>query len=71
MRVFTAKDRVDFNNFTLEIESFEIVGKAHQVSFWRQFVLRVPPVAIAEDPQLPAFNKFFQAVLYVEEIARG
>lgn len=39
---FTAKDRVDFDNFTLEIESFKIVGKAHQVGFWRQFVLRVP-----------------------------
>ena len=71
MRVFTAKDSVDFDNFTLEIESFEIVGKAHQVGFWRQFVLRVPPVAIAEDPQLAAFNEFLQAILYVEEIARG
>ena len=71
MWVFTTKDRVDFHNFTLEIESFKIVSKAHQVGFWRQFVLRVPPVTVTEDPQLAAFNEFLQAVLYVEEIARG
>ena len=55
----------------LKIERFQIMGKAHQVSLWRQFVLRMPPITVAENPQLTAVDNFLQAVLYVKEASPG
>lgn len=67
MRVLTAKHRMDFDDLALKIECFQIMGKAHQVSLRRQFVLRMTPITVAENPQLTAVDKFLQAILDVKK----
>ncbi len=39
MGVLTAKARRDFDDLSLEVEGFKIVGKPIRLAFWRQFVL--------------------------------
>lgn len=49
---------MDFDDLALEVEGFKIVGKAHQISLWRQFVLWMSPIAVTEYPKLAAIDKF-------------
>lgn len=58
---------MDFDDLALKIERFQIVGKAHQVGLWRQLVLRMSPITVAENPQLTTFDKFLQAILNVKK----
>lgn len=58
MGVLTAKYGMDFDDLALEVEGFKIVGKPHQISLWRQFVLWMSPIAVTEYPKLATIDKF-------------
>ena len=69
MRVLATENGVDLHPFFLQVEGFEVMGDRHQVGFRRQLVGRVAPIAIHERPELAAFEKLLQPILYVAEIA--
>ena len=65
--IFTPKDCLNFDNLLLPLKGFKVVGNCHEVGFRRKLIGRVPPIAVGEDAELPAFNKFFQPRLYIRE----
>ena len=69
MRVTTTEDRVDLDDLLLEIERLQIVSDRHQVCFGWQLVGRAAPVCVGKRTQLTGFNKAFDLVLHVPEIA--
>ena len=70
VRILAAEDRLDLDDFLLEVERLEVVRDRHQVGFRRQLVGRVAPVAVAERPELSRLDELLQAVLQVAEVAR-
>ena len=71
MRVLAAQNRVDADDFALEIEHFKVVRHSEEVHCGRQLHLRMAPVALVEDAELAARDKLLQAVLHVAEVPDG
>ena len=69
MRVLAAQDRVDLDDFFLEVEHFQVVCDGQQVHGRGQLHGRVSPVAVLEDRQLSAFDELLETRLDVAEVA--
>jgi hypothetical protein len=52
MGVLAAEQRLDLDDVALPLERLQVVGDGQQVCLGRQFVRRVPPVAVGERPDL-------------------
>ena len=70
MRVLTADDSVDLNDFALEVQAFEVVSDAQKVNFRRKLVAGVAPVSVSKNTELAAGDESFQAVLNFFEVSR-
>ena len=68
VRVLATEYGMQFHHIALPFQRVEIMCDRHQVGFGRQFVGRVPPVAVSEDAQLTGLNKTFQLALHVAEV---
>ncbi len=69
MRVLAAEDGVYLHNLLLPFQRLQIVRYPDEVDFGRQFIGRVPPVAVGENAKLTAFHKGAEAFLQVGEVA--
>ena len=68
MRILSAEDGVNPDNFFLPFQCFEVVCHRQQVDLRRELVCRMPPVAVGEDAQLAALHEGAQAGLQIREV---
>ena len=68
VRIFSAEDGVNFDDFLLEVERFKVMRYGEKIYGGRQLHLGVPPVAVFKDAELARIDEFSQTVLHVTEI---
>src|ERR1700678_3597681 len=68
MRILAAQDRMDPNEFLLELQCLEIVSNGHQVCFGRKTVRGMAPIAGTKYAELLAREQSADAVLHTLEI---
>ena len=57
MRVLAAQNRVNLDDFTLEIQGFQVVRRRQKVHGTRQTHCRMTPVAVGKNTELTARDK--------------
>jgi hypothetical protein len=68
VRVFTTENGVNFYNFFLPFQGFQIMRKPDEIHFGGQFISRMAPISIGKNAELAAFHKFFDPGLNITEI---
>ena len=69
--IFPSENGLDFDDFFLDFERFEIVSQSHEIYFRRKFIGRVSPISVGENTEFAGLYERAYFLLYFDKITDG